>query len=57
MEEGEKNVWMKIIRHAVKSSGRTVSRKLFADLLNVVPVNEKQPLQEAFIEIFSLNRQ
>ncbi len=52
-----KNLWIFIIRSSVKFVGRTESRKLFTKLLNALPVEEKQPLQEAFIEIFSLNRQ
>lgn len=56
IETKMKTIWFMVIRQSVKSIGRVESRYLFQRLMNVLPVEEKEPLQEAFIEIFSHNR-
>jgi len=44
------------MRITIKNEGKRKARSLYQDIMNAIPLEERQPIQEAYIEIFNLGR-
>ncbi len=51
-----KQVWIRVMRITIKNEGKRKARSLYQDIMNAIPLEERQPIQEAYIEIFNLGR-
>ena len=45
-----------MMRITIKNEGRKFARSIYKDIMNAIPLAERQPIQEAYIEIFTMRR-
>ena len=51
-----KQVWIRMMRITIKNEGRKFARSLYIEIMNAIPLAERKPIQEAYIEIFTMRR-